>query len=148
MVRPTLPVIAFAIAVAVGCGSGGLEYWLYPEPHLPESEEALFLAHEQQGLVAIDGEDTAVKCWGDRERMGSQAHRPRGLVCQLHIRPGQHSILFHTGLTVRERYRVEFVALPGKVCGLQTSGCVTTFRGDQRTCRVEVVEIERSGGGG
>lgn len=41
--------------------------------------------------------------------------------------------------------RLEFAAQPGKVYGLEWSGCEASLdmHGHQQTCRVEVVEIEK-----
>lgn len=145
MPRLEWPYVALTTLVLAGCGTGGLNYWLYPEPHLPESEEALFVANESHQLQSIDGEETASRCWGRRE---PQAYRQRRVLCRLHIRPGQHSVVFHPNEASRERVTLDFTALPGKVYGLDWSLCSASLDGRQRTCRVEIVEIEKPTGGG
>ena len=146
MSRLRLPYIALTTLVVAGCGTGGRQYWLYPEPHLPEAEEAVFVAQENHQLQAIDGEETFTRCWG--RRTGPQAYRQNDVLCRLHIRPGQHTVVFHAGVSSRERVSLSFTALPGKVYALERSTCSTSVDGRQQTCRVEVVEIEKSAEGG
>lgn len=146
MSRYRLPSIALATLVVAGCGAGGLNYWLYPEPHLAESEEAIFLALEGHQLQSIDGEDAASRCWGVGRT--PQAYRRKDVICRLHIRPGQHSVVFHPSVTSRERVSLSFTALPGKVYGLDWSGCSKTPDGRQETCLVNIVEIETPAEGG
>jgi len=146
MSRYRLPSFALATLVAAGCGTGGLEYWLYPEPHLTEPEEALFVAHENHRVLSIDGEEIASRCTG--EGMRPQAYQRNDVICRFHIRPGQHSVVFHSGITRLERMSLEFAAQPGKVYGLEWSGCKASLDmdGHRQTCRVEVVEIEKPAG--
>ena len=146
MSRLRLPYIALATLVVAGCGTGGRQYWLYPEPHLPEPEESLFVARENHQLQSIDGEETYSRCWG--ERTGPQAYRPNDVLCRLHIRPGQHTVVFHSSVTSRERVSLSFTALPGKTYGLERSACSTSLDGRQQTCLVEVVELENPTEGG
>lgn len=146
MSRHKLPSIALATLVAAGCGTGGLDYWLYPEPHLAEPEEALFVVHPSHQLQSIDGEETAARCWGDRSQ--PEGYRLKDVLCRLHILPGRHSVVFQPSVTSRESVRLEFTALPGKAYGLVWSSCTTTSDGRQETCRVEVVEIEKPAEGG
>ena len=145
MSRLGMACIALAAVVVAGCGAGGLNFWLYPGPHLPESEEALFIAQEGHQVQAIDGEDTALKCWGRRE---PQAYSQKSVACRLHIRPGEHSVVFHPNVSSRERVTVTFTAMPGRAYGLDWSQCSATLEGRRQTCRVDVVEIETSTEGG
>lgn len=147
MSRQRLPFIALATLVVAGCGTGGFEYWLYPEPRLAEPEEALFVAHENHRVLSIDGEEIASSCTGEGRR--PEAYQRNDVICRFHIRPGQHSVVFHPSITSRERMRLEFAALPGKVYGLTWSGCTASLDRDRhrQTCRVEVVEIEKPGRG-
>lgn len=146
MPRLQLPSIALATLVLAACGGGGLNYWLYPEPHLLESEEASFVAYESHLVQSIDGQDTVVKCWGGPRT--PQAYTRKDSLCRLHIEPGQHSVVFFPGLGSRERVSLTFTALPGKSYGLDRSACGTTFEGRQATCRVEIKEIQDPLGGG
>lgn len=151
MSRQRLPSFALAIlvwagCVLVGCGGGGLNYWLYPEPYLAESEEALFLAYESHLVQAIDGQDTVLKCWGGPRT--PQAYSRKDTVCRLHLQPGEHSIVFFPGMGSRERVSLTFTALPGKAYGLDRSACNTTYEGRQETCRVEIREIRDLSEGG
>ena len=145
MSRLQWPYIALATLVVAGCGAGGLNFWLYPGPHLAESEEALFVAAEGHQLQSIDGEETASRCWGQRE---PQAYSQRSVLCRLHIRPGQHSVVFHPNVASRERVTLDFTALPGKVYGLDWSLCSTSAEGRRQSCRVQIVEIEQPAKGG
>ena len=140
-----LPLIALATLVAAGCG-GGKEYWLYPEPRLAEPEEAQFVVHENHRVMFINGEETAVRCWGDRSQ--PEGYRLKDVLCRLHILPGRHSVVFQPSVTSRESVRLEFTALPGKAYGLVWSSCSTTSDGRQETCQVDIVEIEKPGEGG
>ena len=146
MSRQQLPSIVLATLVIAGCGGGGLNFWLYPEPRLPEPEEATFVAYESHQLQAIDGEDTALKCWGGPTR--PQAYTRTDRLCRLHILPGQHSVVFYPGRGSRDRVSLTFTALPGKAYGLNRSECAATAGGLQEICRVEVVEIEEMSVGG
>ena len=133
--------------VLAGCGAGGLEYWLYPEPRLPTEEEAVFATYESNRLLFLDGEDVATKCWGQRQ-MANQGYHRNDIICRLHIRPGRHTVVFNTGLNNQQRATMEFDALSGKVYGLSRSGCTTSPTGNQGNCRFEVVEIESQSRGG
>jgi hypothetical protein len=122
-----------------------LNYWLYPEPYRPETEESLFLARESDRVLAIDGKRLDSKCWG--WSMDAQAYRRKELICRIHILPGRHTVDFEGSMAAREMMRLDFSTQAGKAYGLQKSGCRTTFTGDQQTCRVEVVEIDQRAGG-
>ncbi len=147
MFRLKLPLLAAATLAFASCGSGGgLNYWLYPEPHLAAAEEAVFVTYEGHQVQAIDGEDTAARCWGMvREQ---QAYRQRDLACRLHIAPGEHSVVFHANARTAARSEVTFTALPGRIYGLDRSSCTSSAAGIQQRCRVEVVEVGRVGEGG
>jgi hypothetical protein len=147
MYRNTLSPIILATLVTVGCGKGGYDHWLYPEPRLPETEEALFVAQQNHGLLSIDGDETGLRCWGDREGVTSQPYGRRDLFCRLHIRAGQHSVLARTSLNGRGTERLEFTALPGKVYGITRSNCTSIGDGSQQRCQVEVVEVKGRAGG-
>lgn len=139
-------IILMSLLVA-GCGGGGLEFWLYPEPRLPPGEDAILATYESNRLLYFNGEEAASKCWGD-QRMASQGYRRNDRVCHLHIRPGRHIAVFAVGLNSRQQARVEFDALPGKVYGLRQSGCTTSPTGNQSNCRMEIVEVGEQGEGG
>ena len=143
-----LPSIALATLVAASCSTGGREYWLYPEPRLAEPEEALFVAHENHRVLSIDGEEIASSCTG--EGMRPQAYRRNDIICRFHIRPGQHSVVFYSSITSRERMSLEFAAQPGGVYVLKWSGCEASLdtEGHRQTCRIEVVEIKTPAEGG
>jgi hypothetical protein len=141
-----LALAAVVPMMVAGCGGGGLNFWLYPEPHLAEAEESVFVAHEDHGLQSIDGEETAIRCWGRRNE--PQAYRQRGQLCRLHIRPGEHSVVFYSGVSSQERVTLSFTALPGRAYGLDRSQCTSTAEGHRQTCRVEVVEVDRPTEGG
>jgi len=143
---PRLRSLVLASLVVAGCGTGGLEYWLYPEPRLPAEGEAVFTTYESNRLLLMDGEDVATRCWGDR-RMATQAYHRNDLVCRLHIRPGNHSVVFQTGLNNAQRVNLDFTAQPGKVYGLRRGGCTTSSAGVQQNCRFEVAEVEAERGG-
>jgi len=145
MSRNNLPSIALVTLVIAGCGGGGLNFWLYPEPRLMESEEALFVAYESHQLQAIDGEDTVLKCWGGPRK--PQAYARADVLCRLHIQPGQHSVVFHPSMNSRERVSLTFNALPGKTYGLERSACTTTSN-HQESCQVKIVEIQNLSKGG
>ena len=146
MSRNKLPSIALASLVLSGCGGGGLNYWLYPVPHLPEAEEAVFVAYESHQLQAIDGEDTAMKCWGGPRR--PQGYSRPDVACRLHIQAGEHSVVFHPSVHSRERVSLTFTALPGKVYSLDRSACSATLDGGQDTCHVKIREVTNQVGGG
>lgn len=146
MFLPRLPVMIVAALVLSGCGTGGRDFWLYPEPHLPETEEAVFAAYEGHRLLYIDDTNVAARCWG--EGAGTQAYRQKNLLCRLHLDPGQHTVLVQTGLTLQGRTRLEFTALPGKVYGLKWSNCRASLYSSGRDCLLEVVEIETIPGAG
>jgi hypothetical protein len=115
---------------------------------LEAPEEAMFVATEDQRVLSIDGDDTAVMCWGERERMATQAYRQKGLTCRLHLLPGRHVVGFQSGLTVRRRETVEFTAEPGTVYTLRRGECDTAYNGARQTCRYEIVEVGSGGRGG
>lgn len=142
---PLLSIVAVAL-FAVGCGGGGREYWLYPEPRLAPEEEAVFVAYESHRVVAIDGEDTGSRCWG-RTVNEPQAYRRTDLICHLHLQPGQHTVVVEGRLGLRDRSSLEFTAEAGKIYGINRSDCVAPARGYQQTCRVNVVELEALTGG-
>ena len=151
MSRLKLPVIAAATLALVltlaGCGSGGgLNYWLYPEPQLAPAEEAVFLAHESHQVQSIDGEETAARCWGRVREY--QAYSRNDLLCRLHIRPGEHSVVFVLSAGRAATAEVNFTALPGRTYGLDRSRCSASSRGSQQRCRVEVIEVGTVGEGG
>jgi len=146
MSRQQLPSLALVTLVVAGCGTGGLNYWLYPEPHLPETEEAVFVAYESHQLLAIDGEDTSVKCWGGPR--APQAYSRPDVLCRLHIRAGEHSVVFHPTANSRERRTLTFTALPGKSYGLDRSGCTASLNRLQDACRVEIREVKNQAEGG
>jgi hypothetical protein len=145
MYRLKLPSIALATVVLAGCGTGGLNYWLYPEPHLVESEEAVFVTYENHFLQSMDGEETSSRCWGDRR---PEAYTRRDVACRLHLQPGEHSAVFGTSAMSRNGVAVRFTAEPGKVFGLDRSSCRVVGQEFQQTCRLAIMEIEQSGSGG
>jgi hypothetical protein len=130
-----------------GCGTGGLEFWLYPEPHLPPGEDAVLATYQSHRLLLVDDEDAATQCWGDR-RMAAQGYQRNDRLCQLHITPGRHIVTFQTGPNGRQQVRVPFSAAPGKVYGLRRSGCSASPEGIQQSCRFEIVEIPDATEGG
>ena len=146
MSRPTwLSVFGTAFLLSA-CSGGGLQYWLYPEPHLPETQEAIFLAHEEHRVQYIGDERTDELCWGaSREH---QAYRQRKPMCRLHLRPGTHTLVVQTSgnTTVGEQRRLEFEAEAGKVYGIRKTGCLTGVRGQQNACRIEVIEVSDPAG--
>ncbi len=95
--------------------------------------------------LSIDGAETASRCWGVTE---PQAYSQRSAPSRLHIRPGQHSVVFHPNVASRERVALDFTALPGKVYGLDWSLCSTSAEGRRQSCRVQIVEIEQPTTGG
>lgn len=142
MSRMTLPSIALATVVIAGCGGGGLNFWLYPEPRLPEAEEAIFLAYESHGLRAIDGEDAGSRCWDDQRR--PEAYSRADVACRLHIKPGEHSVVVQTAPASRETVTLTFTAQAGKVYGVDRSSCTASSfsrEARQQTCRVEIKEV-------
>lgn len=146
MARVSLPSSSLFILIVAGCGSGGLNFWLYPEPRFAESEESVFVAYEGHQLLSIDGEDTALRCWG--RRTAPEAYSRRDIPCRLHILPGPHTIVIHPRVSSHERVSLEFTALPGRVYGLDRSGCTASVGNLQETCLVKVVELENLAGGG
>ncbi len=146
MARIRVRPITLAFLLFAGCTGGGHEYWLYPEPHLSPQDEAVFVAYESHRVVSIDGEDTASRCWGQTVNK-PQAYRRNDLVCRLHLQPGQHTVVFEGRFTMRERNHVDFTAEPGKTYGLDWSDCLTATGGYLQTCRVNVMEIDKSTGG-
>lgn len=138
--------LLLAALMVAGCGTGGLEYWLYPEPRLLPEEEAVLAAYESHRLLAIDGEDVAIKCWG--EQKGSEGYRRTDRLCRLHLNPGKHQVDIQAGMTRRQAERLEFDALPGKVYGLDWSNCRTSLESSQRDCRVEIIEVGETESGG
>lgn len=139
------PILLLAL-LGFGCGTGGLEYWLYPEPRLLPEEEAVLAAYESHRLLAIDGEDVAIKCWG--ERKGSEAYRRGDRLCRLHLSPGKHLVEVQVGVTGRQSERLEFTALPGKVYGLDLSNCRTSLNGSVLDCRIDIIEVGETETGG
>jgi len=140
--RPGLTslVLASLLTLAVACGTGGREYWLYPGPRLEGPEDAVFVAREDDQILAIDDEETAIRCWG--ELRGPRPYGQRDSSCRLHIRPGEHIVVFSPGPNSRDRVRLEFTALPGKSYGLDWSACRGSVNQTyQRTCLVNVVEL-------
>jgi hypothetical protein len=124
----------------MACGTGGREHWLYPGPHLEGSEEAVFIAQEEDQILAIDEEETAIRCWG--EARGPRPYGQRLAFCRLHIQPGDHVVVFSPGPNSRDRIRLSFTALPGRSYGLDWSACRGSVnQTHQRTCLVNVVEI-------
>lgn len=140
--RPSLASMALAplLTLAVACGTGSREYWLYPEPRLEGSEDAVFIAREDDQILAIDDEETAIRCWG--ELRGPRPYSQRDSLCRLHLRPGEHTVVFSPGPNSRDRVRLEFTALPGRSYGLDWSACRGSVNQTyQRTCLVNVVEL-------
>jgi len=139
LVKMQLGTVAALLAVA--CGGGGLEYWLYPAPHLEKAQEAIFIAEVQHPVLAIDGEEMAERCWGDLVRH-PQAYQQRSMPCHLHIRPGKHTVVFHPGANSLERSQLDFTAEAGKSYGLDWTGCMGSLnQRHQRTCVVNVREV-------
>ena len=140
--------LATSALLVASCSSGGRNYWLYPDPPLPAAEEAVFVAHENHRVLAIDGEEITATCTGEGRR--PQAYHHTEVVCRFHVQPGQHSVSFHPSLTSSEILSLEFAASPGKVYGLTWTGCgaYLDMDGHRKTCRVQVEEIENPGGGG
>ena len=130
----------------VACGSGSREHWLYPGPRLEGSEDAVFVAQESDHVLAIDEEETAIRCWG--EARGPRPYRQRLALCRLHIRPGDHVVVFSPGPNSRTRVRLGFTAAPGKSYALDWSACRGSVnQTHQRTCLVNVVEVTEPPGG-
>ncbi len=122
-----------------GCGTGGLEYWLYPGPHLPPGEDAVLATSQSNRLLVVDDEEVASKCWGDWR--ATQGYQQNNRLCRLHLSPGRHIAVFQTGLNSRQQVQVPFTAEPGKVYGLRVSGCTASPGGVQQNCRFEIVEM-------
>lgn len=137
-----LPSIALAAVLALGCSSGGYQYWLYPAPALPETEEALFVAHGNHRVVSIDGEELASSCAGRDVR--PQAYDRTDVVCRYHILPGEHSVAFQANVTSMGLLTLEFDAEAGRTYGLTWTGCGAFLDMDmhRKTCRVNVMEIK------
>ena len=141
MFRSSLTTLMFAALVTAACGSGVREHWLYPAPHLVEGEGAVFIAHESHRVLEIDGEETAIRCWG--EAQGPRPYAQEGSPCRLHIRPGEHTVTFSPAANSRDRVRVNFTARPGASYGLDWSTCRGSLgQTHQATCRVDVIELE------
>jgi hypothetical protein len=122
----------------VGCGGSGLHFWLYPEPRLAPSEEAVFIAYEGHMVQEIDGEDMALKCWARRDN--PQAYSRRDVPCRMHLLPGEHTVVFFPRTTSRERATLTFHAEAGKSYGLDRSTCSL---GRNETCKIEIRELGR-----
>lgn len=149
MSRMTLSSIALATVVSAGCGGGGLNFWLYPAPHLPEAEEAVFFAYESHGLRAIDGEDVGSKCWDDQRR--PEGYSAPDIGCRLHLEPGEHTVAVHPSSTSRETVTLTFTAVAGKVYGVDRSGCSTstlTREARVQTCNMQIKEVGEIAPGG
>jgi hypothetical protein len=147
MSLPELRSIVIASVLVAGCATGGLEYWLYPEPHLPPGEDAVMATYETNRLLLLDEEDAATMCWGDR-RMATQAYRRNDRICRLHIRPGRHSAVFQTGMNLGQQVRLEFTAVSGRIYGLRRFGCASSSESIQQNCRFEIVEVGDGAEGG
>ena len=132
-------IIIFSL-LAAACGGGGLQYRLYPEPPLPLAEESVLAVYERNGLLLLDGEDVATLCWGD-QRVAAEGYQRNDLMCRLHIRPGNHTAVFHAGVQNRQRVSLDFTAAPGKVYGVSRSGCTASPEGIQQNCRIEIREM-------
>lgn len=139
MALPRLRAVLFASLLLIGCGTGGLEYWLYPGPHLPPGEDAVLATSQSNRLLVVDDEEVASKCWGDWR--AAQGYQRNDRLCRLHIPSGRHIAVFQAGLDSRQQIQVPFTAEPGKVYGLRQSGCTTAAGGVQQNCRFEIVEI-------
>lgn len=142
MSRSKLPSIALAALFAAGCTTGGYQYWLYPGPHLPEAEEALFAAHETHRVLSLDGEELSSAC-SERD-VRPQAYDRNDVVCRYHILPGQHSVAFQANISSMDLMTLDFEAQPGSTYGLIWTGCGAYLNMDihRKTCRVNVVEIK------
>jgi hypothetical protein len=146
MVRFSTLLFVASSVVAIGCAGSGRNYWLYPEPRLAPEEEAVFVAYESHRVMAIDGEDTASRCWGQTVNE-PQAYRRNDLVCRLHLQPGRHTVVVEGRFALRGRSSLEFTAEAGKIYGLNWSDCVSPSGGNAQTCQVDVVELEAFTGG-
>ena len=146
MARTRVHSITLFFLLLAGCTGSGREYWLYPEPRLVPEEEAVFVAYERHRVISIDGEEAASRCWGQTVNE-PQPYRRNDQLCRLHLRPGQHTVIFEGRYTMGERNRVEFTAEAGKTYGLDWSDCITPARGHRQTCRVNVMEVKESVGG-
>ena len=146
MTRRESSFIVVAALLVLGCGGSGRNYWLYPEPRLAPEEEAVFVAYENHRVVAIDGEDTGSRCWGQTVNE-PQGYRRNDQACRLHLLPGRHTVVVEGRFDFRERSTVEFTAEAGKIYGLNWSDCVSPAGGFLQTCRVNVIELEAFTGG-
>ena len=136
--RLTLKSLAF-VALLAACSGGGRQYWLYPEPHLPPSEGAVFISFEGHQVQSVDGEETFSRCWGFARE--PQAYSRRDIPCRLHLQPGEHYVSFRTGASTAQLRTVRFVAQPGKEYGLDWSACGSSPQGVAQTCEVRVIEV-------
>jgi len=141
------PMSAALIALMVtACGTGGHEYWLYPEPRLDPAEEAVLIIRSMDLVLAVDEEETAVRCWGE---VGGPRPYSQGVPsCRLHIQPGDHVVTFSPGPNAQRTATLTFSADPGKEYGMDWSACtqgsVSPAHQRVRTCYVNVVEIADS----
>ena len=139
MALPRMRAFLLTSLLLTGCGTSGLEYWLYPEPHLPPGEDAVLAASQSNRLLIVDDVEVAAKCWGDWR--ATQGYQQRDRLCRLHIPSGRHVAVFQTGLDSRQQVQVPFTAAPGKVYGLRQSGCTASPGGLPQNCRFEIVEL-------
>lgn len=107
----------------------------------------MVLSMESRPVLAIDGEETAILCWGDTRH--PQAYTTNDRTCRLRIRPGRHTVTFSPATNSLSRATTSFTAEAGKTYGLEWSQCRGTV--DERnlhqsTCTVNVVERGGSGG--
>ncbi|MFC1574729.1 hypothetical protein ACFL3Z_01475 [Gemmatimonadota bacterium] len=138
-----------AIFVTAGCGITPHHFWTYPEPYLPEQQEALLITLDHWGLRAIDGKAVDERICTRDKRILHQSWGTGQYQCIHHLRPGKHVVVIRpqNALSTEER---GFTAVAGRAYGLVSEDCEyeTTPAGRLRTCRVLIREVKWPGEGG